>query len=482
MNKKVIGAHIAKILGLVAFALVLGYAISQFQFVALSGVLALIFGGAFLYMAFRFEKLSLYIVLVMSFVLPIFGRYLPASIPFGLSIDIILVLGLLIVFIKNYKRIDTNRLNNPIFWLMLAWMGYVVMQIFNPLAHSFAAWFYSMRGIALYQLLIIMLLFLTFDAKKDIKPFMAMWIGFSVLGALWGMKQLFFGVSAAEQRWLDEGGAITHMLFGKLRVFSYYFDAGTFGAAMGHISLICGIILISPYFTKRTRVTCGILAMLFFYGLMISGTRGALAVPAAGGLMYLILTRNMRVLIPGLVAMGLVFAFLKFTMIGQSNYQINRLRTALDPNDASLNTRMVNRERLTVYLQDKPFGGGLGTTGSWGNRFSPGTWLADFEPDGLYTRIRAETGIVGRLFYVGIWLFILGYCARLIFKAPDGKYKTIAMAFLAGYAGILLANYGNSVMSQFPISTTTFFSLYFVITLLEKAPEEDQAEATLEED
>jgi O-antigen ligase len=479
LNKEGVGQHIVKIIGLIGFALILGYAISQFQFVALSGVLALVFGIAFLYLAYRFEKLSLYFVLVMSFILPILGRYLPIGVPFGLSIDIILVLGLLIVFIKNYKHVDTNRLNNPIFWLMLAWMGYVVMQIFNPLAHSFAAWFYSMRGIALYQLLIIMLLFLTFDAKKDIKPFMYLWISFSVLGALWGMKQLFFGVSAAEQRWLDEGGAITHMLFGKLRVFSYYFDAGTFGAAMGHISLICGIILISPYFAKRTRIISGILALLFFYGLMISGTRGALAVPAAGGLMYLILTRNTRVLIPGLVAMALVFGFLKFTTIGQSNYQINRLRTALDPNDASLNTRIVNRERLSVYLQDKPFGGGLGTTGSWGNRFSPGTWLADFEPDGLYTRIRAETGIVGRLFYVGIWLFILGYCARLIFKAPDGKYKSLAMAFLAGYAGILLANYGNSVMSQFPISTTTFFSLYFVVALLEKA---DQEEERIEEE
>ena len=453
MNKGNIGQHIVKILGLVALALLCGYAISQFQFKALSAIIAIVAGTGFLYLAFRYEKLSLYAVLIMSFILPILGRYLPIGVPFGLSIDLILVLGLLIVFIKNYKHIDTKRLNNPIFWLMLLWMGYIVLQIFNPLAYSFAAWFYSMRGIALYQILIIMLLFLTFDVETDLKPFMRIWVGMSIVGVLWGMKQLFFGVSAAEQRWLDEGGAITHMLFGKLRVFSYYFDAGTFGAAMGHISLICGVILISPYFTRRIRLLCGVLALLFFYGLMISGTRGALAVPAAGGLMYLILTRNMRVLIPGLVAVALVFGFLKFTTIGQSNYQINRLRTALDPNDASLNTRMVNRERLTVYLQDKPFGGGLGTTGSWGNRFSPGTWLADFEPDGLYTRVRAETGLIGRLLYVGIWLFILGYCTVLIFRAPEGKHKTLAMAFTAGYAGILLANYGNSVMSQFPISS-----------------------------
>ena len=151
------------------------------------------------------------------------------------------------------------------------------------------------------------------------------------------------------------------------------------------------------------------------------------------------------------------------------------MRTSLDPNNASLNTRVVNRERLTVYLEGKPFGGGLGTTGSWGNRFSPGTWLADFEPDGLYTRIRAETGIIGRNIYVGIWLVILGLGVRLVLRAKESKNKVIAMAFIAGYAGILMANYGNAVMSQFPVSTTTFFSLFFVFALLE---EKDQAEAT----
>ena len=464
-----------KILGIIALALILGYIISSFQILAVGGIIGIIGGIGFLYLMFRYDKFSLYTVLILSFLLPILGRYAPSSIPFGLSIDVILVLGILVLFIKDYKNLDLKRLKNPVFLLMTVWMLYIVLQIFNPLAYSFEAWFYSMRGIGLYQFLIFILLYLTFDGKKDLKPFVYTWIALSILGAFWGIKQHVFGVSRAEQRWLDEGGAVTHMLFGKLRIFSYYYDAGTFGAAMGQISLICGILMISPYFTKKTRIIMGVLALLFFYSLMISGTRGALAVPAVGGVLYLILTKNLRILIPGLVVIALAFSFLKFTKIGQSNYEINRLRTSLDPNNASLNTRVVNRERLTVYLEGKPFGGGLGTTGSWGNRFSPGTWLADFEPDGLYTRIRAETGIIGRNLYVGIWLVILGLGVRLVLRAKESKNKVIAMAFIAGYAGILMANYGNAVMSQFPVSTTTFFSLFFVLALLE---EKDQAEAT----
>lgn len=466
MNKAV-WINSLKVLGIASLALLLGLIISQFEWAALSAIIGGVVGIFFLYFIFTFPKFGLYAVLILSFILPILGRYVPSGIPFGLAVDILLVLSILVLFIKEYKSLDVSRLKHPVFLLMSVWMLYIVFQIFNPLAYSFEAWFYSMRGIGLYQFLIFMILFLTFREKKDLKTFMYIWIAFSILGGLWAVKQSMFGVSAAEQRWLDEGGAVTHMLFGKLRIFSYYFDAGTFGAAMGQISLICGILALSTYFSKSKRILLGVLALFFFYGLLISGTRGAIAVPAVGGLVYLILTKNLRVLIPGLVVFGLAFSFLKFTTIGQSNYEINRLRTALDPENASLKTRTVNRERLTLYLQDKPFGGGLGTTGSWGNRFSPGTWLADFEPDGLYTRVRAETGLIGRNLYVGIWLVILFLGGRLVLKAPPGKNKVYGMAFIAGYAGILMANYGNSVMSQFPISTTTFISLYFVFALLD---------------
>ena len=472
------GGKIATIAGILAAVLLLGYFISQYQFMVLGSLIALPLLIAYFYFSYRYDKLGMYLVLVMSFILPILGRYFPSSLPYGLSIDIVLIASLLLLFVKHYREVKVERLKHPLFLLSLVWMIYIILEIFNPLAYSFAAWFYSMRGIALYQLLIFALLFLTFETKEDLKPFMYLWLAFSVLGLLWGMKQQMFGVSAAEQRWLDEGGAITHVLFGKLRVFSYYFDAGTFGAAMGQISLICGILVMNKEFTLRRKVILGVLCLLFFYGLMISGTRGALAVPGAGAIAYLLLTKNIRILVPGILVLILAFSFLKFTNIGQSNYEINRLRTALDPNDASLQVRIRNRARLTEYLDGKPFGGGIGTTGSWGNRFSPGTWLAEFEPDGLYTRLRAEGGIVGRNLYVGIWLAILGWGFYLTWKRPEGPDKIYAIAFLSGLAGILLANYGNSVLTQFPISTTTFISLYFAFSILQRDSSDQDAEAT----
>lgn len=468
---------VISMVSLLAITILLGYFISQYQFLGLGLLILIPTTIAYFYFTLKYDRLGLYMVLIMSFVLPILGRYFPSSIPYGLSIDIILVISLLLLFAKHYRDLKTERLKHPVFWLMLIWMGYILLQIFNPLAHSFAAWFYSMRGIALYQTLIFMLLFLTFNTKKDLKPFLYIWLGFSLLGLIWGIKQQLWGVSAAEQRWLDEGGAITHVLFGKLRVFSYYYDAGTFGAAMGQISLICGILMMQKRYSIQRKLVLGFLCILFFYGLMISGTRGALAVPGAGAITYLILTKNKRVLIPGTLVLALAFSFLKYTNIGQSNYEINRLRTALDPNDASLQVRIRNRARLTEYLKDKPFGGGIGTTGSWGNRFSPGTWLADFEPDGLYTRLRAESGIVGRNLYVGIWLTIIFWGVYLTWQKEESPDKIYAAAFLSGLAGVLLANYGNAVLTQFPISTTTIISVFFAFSILQE-PKENQEVAT----
>ncbi len=448
----------------IVLALMCGYLIATKGIPVAGALLMLPFLLGFFMLFVRFPKTGLYATLVLSFLLPMLARYIPAPIPFGLGVDGLLVLTYLILIFKHWKLFDLSLAYNWVMLLMALWMVYILFQVVNPQAYSFMAWFYSMRGVALYQLLIMGLGFAIFNSKKDFYNFLNLWLGLSLLGILWGIKQQFFGVSAAEQQWLDDGQAVTHVLFGKLRVFSYYTDAGTFGAAMGHSCIVAAILFLGPY-SKRRKVFYGGIAFFSFYALMISGTRGALAVPAIGGICYIIMIKNTRFLVLGAIVLLGGFIFLKYTSIGSGNYNIMRLRSALDPEDASLQVRFVNRERLTNYLEGKPFGGGVGTTGSWGQRFSPGTWLAEFEPDGLYTRIRAETGLIGRIFYVLIWCVILFDCIIWVWRNPPSEKRNIAMALIAGYAGILMANYGNQVMTQFPISLTTFLSITFMYSL-----------------
>jgi hypothetical protein len=321
-----------------------------------------------------------------------------------------------------------------------------------------------MRGLALYQMLVVLICFVLFRDRKDLILFLRIWLLFSVIGALWGMKQKMFGLDAFETKWLMAGAFETHILFGKLRIFSYYTDAGIFGPAMGQLTIFCGILFLGP-FSLRRRIIFIVISLLCLYGMLISGTRGALAVPGAGGILYLIMVRNKKLLITGASFMAALFIFLKFTSIGSGNGDIQRLRTALDPEDASLNVRIENRAMLKAYLSDKPLGTGVGSAGFWGQRFTPWTWMANFPTDGLYTRVRAETGIIGYTLYVYTWLFLLVYGVWQTWQYKNKEKQYLCMAALGSYAGVLAASYGNEILNQIPVNFTILVPLAFVFSM-----------------
>lgn len=456
--------RIASVIALFLFAVAAAYTIAAGGAAGAVIWLAIPVLLIFTFIGYKKPEILLYSCFVLSFILPILGRYVPSGIPYGLLVDMILIATLLILLIRHFRFLDLRVSAHWSTILMTLWMMYVLLQLFNPQAHSMAAWFYAMRGIALYQLLLLILAFRLVPDRRHFFIILHIWLGLSLLGVFWGIKQHLFGVSAAEQAWLNEGNAKTHILFGKLRVFSYYYDAGTYGAAMAQAAVTSGIMALASV-PRKMKLIYGGIALLCVYGMIISGTRGAIAIPALGGIVYLFVNRNFKIFFAGILALGLIFSLLKFTTIGQSNYDIARMRTALNANDPSLQIRFINRARLTEYLNDKPIGGGIGTTSSFGKRFSPNTWLAEFEPDGLYTRIRAETGLIGRNFFVGIFLLIAFMGARNAWKMPPGVHRSCLMAIVCAYAGVLLANYSNSIMTQFPINFATYFGIVYMFTI-----------------
>src|SRR5665648_1298568 len=80
--------------------------------------------------------------------------------------------------------------------------------------------------------------------------------------------------------------AVTHMLFGKLRVFSFYTDAGQFGAAQGQAAVVFGILALNVK-NLKLKLFYTLVALAGIYGMMVSGTRGAIAVPIMGFALYL---------------------------------------------------------------------------------------------------------------------------------------------------------------------------------------------------
>ncbi|MBR9776984.1 MAG: O-antigen ligase family protein [Cytophagales bacterium] len=389
-------------------------------------------------------------------------RYVP-NLPLGLTVDFALAMLIVSALFHNKVETDFSKLHNSLILVTLIWMGYNVAEIFNPEARSVTAWFYAVRGTALYMFLTVPLTLLYANKPSDLNRLFIIVFALSILASFWGLRQFYIGLDYAENRWLDAGSRSTHVLFGNLRVFSFFSDAGQFGAGIAHSGVMAMVLALGPFSLKK-RILFAVMALLFFYLMIMSGTRGALMVPVAGSLAYLFASKNYRLMLAGLIALGLAFSFLKFTTIANNNYQVRRMRSALDPSDPSLNVRYLNQRKFSEYLKTRPFGGGIGTSGSWGQRFSPGTFLAETPNDSWFVKIWAEMGIVGLYLHIGILAFIAGMGLLKIWKVKDPRLRQKLLALFGGYVGIAAASYGNPLLGQMPTGIILYMSwAYFFL-------------------
>ncbi|WP_417876571.1 O-antigen ligase family protein [Winogradskyella sediminis] len=450
------------IIAVISLLLISGLVIVKAQIIGLALCVGLLAITGLVYVVFKTPKFGIYLLIILGFFVTGASRYVVA--PWGLTIDAMLVLVYVALFFKGFAiQIPWYRAKSSLTVVITLWMAYVFLQLGNPEVLSREAWFYAMRGVGLYQFLVIPLLFMLFNKQKDLNNFFIIWGVLSVIGTLKGLQQFYFGVDSFEQRWLDQGGAETHVLFGKLRVFSFYSDAGQYGASQGHAGVVFGILALFRKSSLKLRLFFITVALAGLLGMMISGTRGAISVPAIGGFMFLILRKNIKILILGAVLGIGVYAFFAHTTIGQGNAEIRRMRTAFDPNEASLQVRLANQRKLKGYLATRPFGGGLGATGNWGQRFTPQSFLANTATDSWYVMIWADTGVVGLVYYLFMLFFILITGARnVMFKIKDKNLKIQITAITCGMAGIMMASYGNGVFGQMPTGILMYVTMVFM--------------------
>ncbi|MBF2707576.1 O-antigen ligase family protein [Flavobacterium soyangense] len=434
--------------------------IAKLEIVGLGILFALILGGIYLYKLFTNPILGFFTAIGLNFIVLGIARYIP-GLPLGFGIDGILILTYLALFFSRFKeRIDWSPANKDLTFLAAIWLLYCIFQLANPEARSVEAWIAG-RGIGFYFFLFIPLTFMLINTNKKLDLFLYVWGVFSILASMKGMIQLFVGVDAAEQAWLNGGAAQTHILFGKLRIFSFMSDAGQFGANEG----LAGVVFIIYSMTKKGLskmffLTVGILGI---YGMMISGTRGSISVPMAGFMTYFILSKNLRVVSLGFTLILFLFVFFKFTMIANGNDQIRRMRSAFDPNEPSLQVRLKNQEILKGYLASRPFGGGIGHAGDKAQRFLPNAFLSHVATDSWYVMIWAEMGIVGLTIHLCILFFVIGKASyKVMFKIRDPIAKQKLSALIAGLMGILAASYGNAVFGTMPTALLMYATIAII--------------------
>lgn len=465
------GAVLLLLLAAIAFSVMA----AKMQLLGIGAIVGLL--GVLVYGYFLFTNpiLGFYTAVALCFILIGMGRYVK-DVQVGLGMDAILILTYLALFMNRFReRIDWAPANKDITLLATIWFGYSLFELVNPEAHSVAAWFTG-RGVSLYMFLLVPLTLLFINSNRKLDLFLYIWGAFSILASLKGIMQLKFGVDYAEQAWLNEGNYKTHILFGKLRVFSFMSDAGQFGGTQGYAGVVAAIYSMAQK-KLRPKLFFITVAVLAFYGMIISGTRGAISVPLAGFMTFFILRKNIKVLSYGVALLALVFVFFRFTTIGQGNDQIRRMRTAFDPNDASLQVRLDNQKLLKKYLASRPFGGGIGHGGVKAQKYLPNAFLSQVATDSWYVLVWVEQGIVGLLLHLFILFYTLGKASyKVMFKIRDPLLKLKISALIAGMAGVMVASYGNAVLGGMPTGILIYISMAIMLNSeILDTPEDENA-------
>ncbi len=431
----------------------------QFGFIGLAALFAGGIGLFYTLVVFRNPSVGFYGLIFYTFVLFIFDREV-GDLPFGTLTELIMVITLIGLLI-HAPIFEWSLMKSDLFILMLIWVLLSLLQLTNPDAGSIRGWVQEIRPVAIYPLIFVLFGLLFFKTDKQLNTFLYLIILLSCLAALNAARQQFVGLTPGEKAFLDAGAAKTHVLFGQLRAFSFMRDAGQFGASQAQMALTCIVLALGP-FKGWKKVALWAVSLLLLWGMLLSGTRGAFYALISGAFMALLLSKNFKVLIGGVLLVIGLFCFLKYTTIGQGSYQIRRMRTALDPNDASFNVRLENQQRLAWYLESKPFGGGLGSIGRWGKEYNPGKFLSTIEPDSYWVKVWAMYGITGLILWFSMIMYLFGKCGGMIWNMRSPALRTKLIALLSGAFGLFVCSYGNEVMNSLPSLTIFYLALVSV--------------------
>lgn len=441
-----------------------------FSFAGISSAILLIvavISVPLIYAIVAFPQFGIIVLLLISYLLFAFMK-LDLDFPLGTLIDGLQLLLILGFFIKQKKENNWKIFKSPISIIIIIWILYNLLQFANPSAESRLAWVYTVRSTAIVMLMYFIFMY-QIRTVAFIRLILKIWIFLSLVGALYAFKQEFIGFSAGEEAYLHSDPQIASLLFiaGHWRKFSIFSDPVSLSYNMAISSLLC-ICLIAGKIKKWKKIVLGVLIVIFFNAMLFSGTRGAYVLIPASLALFAILNYSKKVLIFS-IAGGIFIAFL--IVVPTSVPSIVRFQTAFKPSDdASFVLRRLNQKRIQPYILSHPMGGGLGSTGVWGQRFAPYSLLANFPPDSGYVRVAVEMGWIGLLIFCIFMFIILKTGINNFYRIRDPELKTYCLAMTLIVFALNLGNYPQEALVQFPVS----IYFYLVIALINVTYKLDQ--------
>ena len=428
----------------------------------------------FVYCVFRWKMMAFWLLITINYFLAMKNISLP--IPASLPNEMLEVLLIAVAIIDSRQMPHFERAGNIMLLALIIWTGLCFVEVFNDtcnLGINVGAWYVGFRLFA-QQLIFILLVFsLYISTPQNLMTYLKIWAIFSLFSAFWTWKQQYIGFTDAEKLWIETRGRNTHILNAGtlIRYFSTFDNAASYGchaAAAATAFIIWGI----TNRLKKAKYFFLIISAAVIWGMFQSGTRTAMFCLAAGLIVYIFLSKSIKIAVPFSILVAFCGFILVFTTIGNSNMQIRRMRSAFNKDDASANVRDINKEAIRKYIKDAPWGIGLGM----GNDNVPANnkyrLLSSIPPDSEYVYIWVHTGPIGvSIFTFCMILIFAGGCYIVLFRLSNPSLAGIGAGFCCAFVAINLGGYANQVLYGFPNGVTFFGGMAIVYILPYLEPE-----------
>jgi len=430
-----------------------------------------------IYILFSWRMTAFWALFIINYFLQMHDSPLSNWLPMSLWNEMLEIILLAIAIVDARVNPHFEKCANLMLFALVIWCGFCTLQILNDtcdLGINIGSWYTGARLMA-FQILYAFLVFSIYiSSPKILLNYLRLWAILALFSAYWTYKQKNIGFTTTEYAWLYYGpGQTTHLLNARtlIRYFSTFSDAANYGCNAAASATTFIIIAITSKITWE-RIFYIITSIFVIWGMFQSGTRTAIFCLAAGLMVFIVLSKSVKIAVPFSIAF-VVFAFiLVFTNIGDGNQQIRRMRSAFDSSDASANVRDINKAAIRKYIQDAPWGLGIGSTQAnipANNKYRK---LSDIPPDSEYVYIWVHTGVIGiTVFIITTLIMLAGACWIVMFRLKSRSLMGIGAGLCGAFVAIQLGAYANQILMQFPNCLMFYggLSIVYVLPYMEPA-------------
>jgi len=387
------------------------------------------------------------------------------NVPFGIALDALLFLMFVGMMIRQIKERDFEFAKNKISAFIIIWVVYNILSVFNPWAQSQLAWVFTVRSMAVLALMF----FVASYAFKDLKTIMRILkliIFMTFISALYGLKQEFLGFANWEMEWLSADEKRMQLIYqwGRIRVFGFFSDPTNYGMLLSYVATFCIVMMTTPIKIWK-KVVLGIMVITMLAAMGYGGSRTPFVLFPFGLFIFVLLKMNQKIMIA--TAVMCMVSFVVIVKGGHNNAVLFRISSAFSfANSAdTMDVRFKSQKKIQPYIYRHPIGMGLGSTGVWGARFSPHSFLSSFQHDSGFVRIAVELGWIALIIYCLMLYTILRTSIYYYFRVRNPKIKAIYLGLTTIFFELVLATYPQEAIIILPTSINFYIFLAMLVRL-----------------